>query len=138
MVVVDASFLVAVFLEEAHTEFARGVLEEHSTATLGAPALVHWEIANVAWKKLRRGEITAGDLAAMAEFLDSLRLQHPPVPNAFETVELAMFAHQSGLSAYDASYLALAVQQSAALATTDQGLTRAALAAGLTVLSPFA
>lgn len=138
MIVVDASFLVAVLLEETHTDFARDVLDTHQSERLVAPGLVTWELANVLWKKLRTGEISAEHLAGMADYVDSLRLEHPSWPDGVQIAALAARAERTGLSAYDAAYLVLALELSATLATADRGLTRAAVAEGLAVLSPFA
>ena len=138
MVVVDASFIAAAFAEETHTESARDVLEQHRDRLLAAPALIRWELASVFWKKLRRGEIGESVLADLAVFIDELRLVHPSVPDGPEIGATILIARGSALSAYDAAYLALALERAAPLATVDRNLTRAAVAAGLIVYSPFA
>jgi predicted nucleic acid-binding protein len=48
-----------------------------------------------------------------------------------------MLSANHGLSAYDAAYLALALNRSAPLATLDRKLAAAARKEGVTVLGPF-
>ncbi|MFN3668021.1 MAG: type II toxin-antitoxin system VapC family toxin [Brevundimonas sp.] len=137
MLVVDASFVAAAFAEETHTDFARDILDDHSDQLLLSPALIRWELASVFWKKLRKAEIGEDVLPDLAAYLDALRLEHPDSPDGPELGALVLTARAAGLSAYDAAYFALALEQAAPLATVDKNLTRAAIAAGLPVRSPF-
>lgn len=138
MVVVDASFLMAVFIEETHTDFARGVYSDLEGEDMAAPALVMWEFANILWKKRRRGEITDENIREADDYLASLTLTVPVPIATHEVAELSIAALRHQLTAYDTSYLLLALEMSAALATIDKNLTRAAVAAGVIAHSPFA
>ena len=95
--VVDASAIGAlVFGEPAAEEVAARL----SGATLAAPALLAFEIANIAVKKLRRHpEQRTALLAAHAL---SLRLSIEIV--AVDTVAVVSVAEETGLTAYDASW----------------------------------
>lgn len=138
MLVVDASFLMAAFVEEAHTDFARSVLDEQAEIPRIAPGLVTWEFANILWKKQRKGEILDRHLDEARDFLSALDVETTTSLHVEDVVSLARLAGAKGLTAYDAAYLDLAIVRSAALATTDRDLAKAAVAAEIVVHSPFA
>jgi len=137
MLVVDASFVAAAFAEETHTDFARETMDRFLGEGFRAPALIRWELASIFWKKARRGEVDTEDMDDLSRYIDALNVSHPDLPDGAAISELAGFAQQHGLSVYDAAYLALAMGCDEALATNDRGLTTAAIAAGVTVYSPF-
>lgn len=138
MLVVDASFLMAAFVEEVHTNFARSLLHAQAETPRIAPGLVAWEFGNILWKKMRRGAIAEGHLEAAKEFLIALDIElvDPPTPDGIAALARLGIAH--GLTVYDAAYLALAAEMSTQLATADRDLAVAARSLGLTVHSPFA
>lgn len=117
--VVEASAIGAlVFGEPAAEEVAARL----SGATLAAPALLAFEIANIAVKKLRRHpEQRAALLAAHAL---PLRLSIETV--AVDSIAVLSVAEETGLTAYDASYLWLARELRADLVTLDAALGLAA------------
>ena len=125
--VIDASVLVKCLLTEPDSAIARH--EAATAARLVAPDLVILEIASIAAKKVRRGDI-AHDLGARAlagarDMLDELV---PSGPLAGEAFELSV-AH--GVSTYDGTYLALAMRLGQTVLTADLGLVRRATEAGL-------
>ena len=90
---------------------------------LFAPAMLAFELTNVARQKVRRRMISPeAALAALAEFSD-MQIESVPVPPA----EAFTLAHRYDLSGYDASYLWLASHLQAPLATFDAKLGTAAL-----------
>lgn len=114
--VVDCSCLAGFIFDEDWKEQARQQLDGR---TLHAPHLLHAEIANVAVKKLRRGELHASEGLAQAAMME---IELHPI-NAPAVAALAM---QYGLSAYDAAYLWLAADLKCPLATFDDKLATAA------------
>jgi predicted nucleic acid-binding protein len=116
--VVDCSALVAMlFDEEAGAEIAVRL----GSATLVAPVLLHFEIASVCLKKLRR--FPAERDALLAAYQRRRRL---PV----ETLDVdyagaLSLADRTGLTVYDASYLWLARSLGAELVTLDVKLAQA-------------
>jgi len=114
--VVDCSCLASFVFGEDWKEQARQQLEGR---TLHAPHLLHAEIASVAVKKLRRGELHANEGLAEAALME---IQLHPI-NAPTVAALAM---QYQLSAYDAAYLWLAAELKCPLATFDDKLAAAA------------
>ena len=118
IVVVDASALGAVLFEEPEAE---AVLTHIGNDTLVAPELIDYEIANIALTKIRRGQQPEAVATAMAGGLKYLGLRRVRV----SPVEAIVLARNSGLSAYDAAYLWLAVSLDAELVTLDRQLARA-------------
>ncbi len=84
------------------------------------PDLFYIEIANILWKYVRAGLYSVGDLPADLSSLKSLSLQ--VVSNAELMEEAINIAVAYGISAYDASYVALAHRVSAPLLTLDKRL----------------
>jgi predicted nucleic acid-binding protein len=117
--VVDASVLAACVFGEPERDAAEARLRGFA---LHAPALIDYELANVATTKLRRKDL-APELAAqaLAEFAAMALERHAPAPQG-----MAALAWRYGLSAYDAAYLWLAGELKAPLATFDRRLAEAA------------
>jgi predicted nucleic acid-binding protein len=118
--VVDASALAAVVFREAEEEAMRRELDG---ALVFAPELLKFELASVAWKKVRQrpGE-AASILGALTIALDERwHLNWQEVPPA----DVVLMAHATGLSVYDASYLWLAGSLGADLVTLDARLAAA-------------
>ena len=115
--VVDCSMLCALLFQETERDEAQAQL---AARTLLAPALLDYELANVALKKARQGAAPLAQhaLAAYAAMAISL--------HGIDPVAVLAMAHRYGLSAYDAAYLWLASQMKAPLATFDRKLGEAA------------
>ena len=114
--VVDCSTLAGLVFREPWWADALARIEGRE---LHAPNILQAEIANVAVKKLRRGEThaTEGLAQAVAMEIDLHRLDAEAV---------AALAQRYNLSAYDAAYLWLAAKLKAPLATFDAKLAEAA------------
>jgi predicted nucleic acid-binding protein len=115
--VVDASALGALLFNEPEDEM---VVAKLRGARLHAPTLLTYELANICWKKIRRGEGAEQILEKLA-VLDSLDIQYHDVP----AVAAAALALSTGLTGYDASYLWLARELGAVLVTLDAKLQAA-------------
>ncbi|HHQ40981.1 MAG TPA: PIN domain-containing protein [Chromatiales bacterium] len=116
--VVDASVAVKWFVEEPGSEAARAVLARGEP--LLAPDLIVPEVANTAWKKAARGEITR---AHGERIVQALPLMLDRIVPAAELVGRAYgLAVRHGHPVYDALYLALAEQADARLVTDDARL----------------
>ncbi len=119
-VVIDASALAAlVFREPA----AADVAERIDGATLAAPALLRYELANVAWKKMRHlpADRRPDVMVALDRALDPRRGLRFYDVNPSDAV---LIARATGVSTYDASYLWLAGMLGADLVTLDAPLAR--------------
>ena len=119
--VVDASALAAVIFQEPGCEGVRARLEG---ATVFAPTLLKFELANVAWVKSRRRPADAARIiAALTLALDDRSdLSWQDVNMS----DVALLACATGLTVYDASYLFLAGVLGADLVTLDTQLAAAA------------
>jgi predicted nucleic acid-binding protein len=119
--VVDASALAALLFGEPEGEAVAGKLGD---AHLSAPALLSFELANVCLIKTRRHPAQGPALAAAFALRHRLAVEQMAIDH-----DGAMgLAAQTGLTAYDASYLWLARQLGAELVTLDRQLERAATA----------
>ena len=120
-VVADASALAAVIFQEPGFEPVAARLEG---ATVCAPELLRFELANVAVTKARRHPAQAGQiLAALDEALDRRSgIQWHSV----NVTDVAVLGRLTNLTAYDAAYLWLAGWLEADLVTLDKRLMAAA------------
>ncbi len=127
-VVADASALAALVFQEPGAERIASALDG---ATVCAPELLKFELANVAVTRARRDPRYAPEIfARLSEALDrrsGIRWY------AVDSPDVAVLAAMSGLSAYDAAYLWLAGWLEADLVTLDRRLARTV---GLEVESP--
>ena len=115
--VVDASAIAAVLYDEPEGPTIRAHVRGD---TMIAPSLIDYELANVGLKKIRRAPETAAVILAMLNGLDMLAIRRVATP----ATEVAALAIKTGLSAYDAAYLWLALSQNVELVTLDRRLGR--------------
>ena len=113
--VIDASALAAmVFGEPEGLAVARSV----NDSPLLAPALLDFELANVCWKKCRRMPEQRGVFLAAYALRQAVAIELVAVDHD-QTLALAF---QTGLTAYDASYLWLSRSLGVELVTLDARL----------------
>lgn len=111
-VVVDASVVVSALVGgDARSEWAASVLQ----GTLLAPALLPFEVANVLRRLETGGRLTPDGAAQGLADLRDLRIELWP----FDAVVAQVWALRGSLSAYDASYVAVAAAADVPLATLD-------------------
>jgi predicted nucleic acid-binding protein len=122
--VVDVSALVAFAFDEAGAEDVANALRGHQ---FHAPALLTYELANAALAKVRRHPQLS------ESFTEALRLalSLPFTLHPLETQPLFALARETGLTAYDAAYLLLAIRLDAPIVTLDRALAAAANQLGL-------
>jgi predicted nucleic acid-binding protein len=116
--VVDASAVAALLFNELTRD---AVADRLRGATLHAPSLIGFEVANACLKKMRA---TPGERPALIEayaLFDHLSI----AAEAIDLVAAIALAEQTRLSVYDASYLWLARAFDAELVTLDDKLARA-------------
>ena len=117
--VVDASSLAALLFGEPEAE---GVVEQLADARLVAPSLIAYELANVCLIKSRRHP----ELRSALNTAFRLRSQLAVEERAVDHDGVLALAAETGLTAYDASYLWLARHLDAGLVTLDKQLSKAA------------
>jgi predicted nucleic acid-binding protein len=119
-VVCDASALVALLLDDGPD--GRWAADALAGRHLAAPALVHFETANIIRRQELSGQVGRDQAAqAHADLLD-LAMELWP----YELLAGRAWELRAALTAYDASCVALAELREAALVTLDRRLARAA------------
>ncbi len=116
-IVVDASAIGAMMFGEPEGPTLAAHLEGE---TLLAPALLDYELMNLAVKKARRRPDLIEAIAVSLVAALALRIDRVDVPGP----DVFALAASSGLTAYDASYLWLARARDAELVTLDAALMR--------------
>jgi predicted nucleic acid-binding protein len=94
------------------------VIDEIDGHRLHAPALVVFELMNVAWKRAKKQPVATALFLEALEVLDGLGLRFRGIDQA-EVVKLGL---ATGLTAYDATYLWLARALRMPLVTLDKKL----------------
>ena len=118
--VVDASVVIKWFVPEIHSDAARRLL-----ATMHqflSPDLMFPEVGNAIWKKVRRGELTAEEGQRLAADISSIAVE--TVSTRGLMIDAQALAITTGLTVYDAMYLALAIRLKTELITADDILGR--------------
>ncbi len=116
--VIDASILVKLFFEESHSDAS--FRHVRRADELLAPELLWVEVANVVWKRHRRGEIGAADAAGVLE--EMLRVPVVTHAHAGLVASALALASETGRTVYDCLFLALAISQDIPMLTGDKKL----------------
>ena len=131
MIVVDSSYALALVMpDELRPASMQTVVEDD----LAVPVIWPLEIANAIRMSLRRGRLTADRVEALFKRIAELRVDvigpaHSLPQRYFDA------AQEHDLTPYDATYITMAVQFSAALATRDRALATAAERLGIQTYS---
>lgn len=116
MIVVDASIIVKWFVEEEGHSLAFKLLD--AELRIAAPDLIFSEVANVLWKKVRRGEVTSEQAMQACNALpDFLEVVIPTVSLIEESLALASRLDHP---VYDCCYLVCAQSEGTKLVTADE------------------
>ncbi len=130
--VLDPSVAAKWFLADESVSAASDVLDRLAAGdTAHAPALFRWEIENVLLSALRAGRIDASEIDAALEALRDLPVYLEPAGDRFFSSSEIRLAQAYDLTAYDAAYLASALDLDAELITTDARLAKAARDIGI-------
>ena len=116
--VVDASAIAAILFGEPEGE---AVAQFLAGSRLVAPALLAFELANVCLIKMRRHPHRQEALFEALQLRERMALEEAMV----DAAGVVRLAAETGLTAYDASYLWLARELGADLITLDQQLAQA-------------
>jgi predicted nucleic acid-binding protein len=118
--VLDASVVIKWFIPE--DDRAAALALQSSGAGFAAPDLLFIESANILWKLVKRGEIERDRAAAIIDEIAAAPwIVHATRSLARDAIDLAL---ASGISAYDASYVALAVRLDTICITADRRLVQ--------------
>ena len=128
--VVDNSVVMAWAFEDEADAYCGRVLDALSKAAALVPPVWPMEVANVLWVAERRKRITRGDALHFLRLLGQLPIAVADSPGRDDVQSLYLLAAEYGLSAYDASYLQIALSEAVPLATRDTALRKALKKAG--------
>jgi predicted nucleic acid-binding protein len=127
--ILDASIAIAWVVHSQATAYAKRVRLRAMREPFHVPSIFMAEVANVLIVLERRGILTATGADAAADVLSRL---NPVVhQNGLSVAELRKLGTRFGLTAYDASYLALALELRLPVACGDRPLKAALKAAGV-------
>ena len=128
--VIDNSVIMAWAFEDEADEYCDRVLNALSDGMALVPTLWPLEAANVLCVGERRKRITRGDSLHFMKLLGQLPITVTDPPTRDDVHSLYLLASDYDLSAYDASYLRLALSEAIPLATRDAALRKALKKAG--------
>ena len=134
--VLDCSVAMGWCFEEETGDYSDRVLDALESEEALVPSVWSLEVANVLVTAERRGRLKVGESARFLELLQSLPIFVEEVSLPRATGAVLSLARELDLSAYDASYLELAMRSGVPLATHDQALAKAAETVGVPRFSP--
>ena len=111
--------------------YAGKVLDAMKIATAIVPTTWGLEVANVIARAEAKALVTEARSGAFLEMLDGVSIEVDAATFAHALESTLQLARRYKLSAYDASYLELALRRGIALATLDEDLQKAAKKAGV-------
>ena len=128
----DASVAAAWLLPDEAAALADQVFDRLADESADVPSLFWHEIRNLLLIAERRGRIAADYVA-----VSLARLRQLPIRSRGEGEDhqILALARRHNLTAYDASYLALAIAEACPLASLDRRLNDAAQAEGIVILA---
>jgi len=118
--VVDASLVVKWFVPEVHSGAARKLLD--ASYDYIAPDLLFPEAGNAMWKKVRRGELSPDDAQSLVNDISAVGIE--VVSMRALVSDAHKLAVATGITVYDATYLALAVRLETQVITGDDKFAR--------------
>ena len=135
--VLDASVALSLIFEDEFSPYSDAMSEVMKRGQAVVPIVWPLEIANAILSAVRRGRVPETDAALLIGTIDRLwvNIDRGIAPESLTQATVTVgIAHK--VSAYDASYLELAMRRGLPLATQDERLKRAAGAAGIDILHP--
>ncbi len=132
--VLDASLAIAWCIEDEQTPAAMALLDQVGEQGAEAPAFWPLAVTNTLIIATRRKRMPADRRDDLIAFLRDLPVTLDTATAGQAWGATAILAERHRLSVYDAAYLDLALRRDLPLATLDEGLRKAAVQAGVTVL----
>jgi predicted nucleic acid-binding protein len=134
--VLDNTVTMAWCFNDEATPFTEALLNRLSSLTDSAivPALWLYEVVNVTGLAVRKGRITEDKARAFLDSLADLPIEIEDATRARLFTSVMALVGRHKLTAYDASYLELAIRHNLPIAALDNALTKAAREAGVTLM----
>ena len=131
--VIDASVTLAWCLEDEQSDYAETIFSRLTGERATVPSLWAVEVANGLRNAERRDRLSPAGAAEAHGLLSRLPVEIEETSLYRVLVPVLNVARTNNLSAYDASYLELAMREGLALATVDDRLRAAAARVGVTL-----
>ena len=132
--VLDNSVVSGWLLENQASDYADAVAERLQDDRAIAPALLRLEYVNVLRTACKRGRLIAQHAQEAIGHLAQLPIDFDS--ESLDPALLLSLALRYDLSSYDAAYLELALRRQLPIATRDDALAEAGLAAGVGTVKP--
>jgi predicted nucleic acid-binding protein len=135
--VIDASATLPWRFEDEATLWTEGLLNRvEGGEEVRFPA--HWplEVLNGLLMAERRNRVTHDQIREFVDDLAALRIRLEPAHSASEWLTILALSERHRLTTYDAAYLNLAHRLGLPLATLDDDLRKAAVAANVSLVGP--
>jgi len=134
--VIDCSYSSALFLPDEKSDDVRNFfLNINKNDTVIVPALWWYETVNVLNISVKRKRISYNTTSQIISLFDSLNFETDMTHGSNYSKKLLDLTQLYQISAYDASYLELALRQQAVLLTHDDELLQAAETSGIKVMT---
>jgi predicted nucleic acid-binding protein len=134
--VLDGSLALAWYFKDEADPYADAVAARFPATRATVPAIWPLEIANAVLMGERRQRSTEAQAAKLLGYLARLPIFVDDLTSERAWGEVLGLARAHRLSAYDGAYLELALRRALPLATLDEKLKAAALAAGVPTFAP--
>jgi predicted nucleic acid-binding protein len=134
--VLDCSVTMAWYFKDEADPYARAVRKSLSKAVAVVPSLWPLEVANVLILGERRGRSTPAEAGKWLHYLGLLPIRIDDETAARAWSEILHVARSYGVSAYDATYIELAIRLGLTFASIDDKLKQAADMAGVPQFNP--
>jgi predicted nucleic acid-binding protein len=129
--VIDSSVAIAWCFPDEQDDYSQSVLDALASDRAIVPDLWHLEVANTLLVGERRKRSTQANTVTWLGFLTSLPIAVDEETKAHAFGNTLSLAREHNLSAYDATYLEVAMRRGLPLATLDDKLRSAAQAVGV-------
>jgi predicted nucleic acid-binding protein len=134
--ILDCSVAMAWYFKDEANHYAKAVRKSLSGAVAVVPGLWPLEVANILILGERRQRSTAAEASKWLRYLQMLPIRVDEETAARAWSDTLHIARSYGVSAYDASYLELAIRMGLPLASMDDKLKATAAAAGVEEFRP--
>lgn len=134
--VLDASVTLAMLFEDEIDAYAESVENAMESISAIVPPIWPLEICNTLLVSERRERTTSAHTIQFLRLLSDLPITVDHQSDLHRCPDILRIAQNHNLSAYDASYLELALRRDLPIATLDSRLRKAAAAAGIVLFQP--
>lgn len=134
MIVLDCSVTISWCFEDEKSAASKDFLISLKQQQAVVPLIWSSEVCNVLYNAEKKGRITKDAINTFIKFLNALPIEIDSTNERLINPEIITLCRNYSLSAYDASYLELALRYNIPLYSFDNELCAAAIACGINSL----